>query len=89
MLEFLQTPPAQAVIWFAVLVVLCVIGAYVVLWFRNRQVKSGSSASDMLTHFRELRDEGELSQTEFRGVKSILGARLQDELDSNRAARDD
>jgi len=89
MLEFLQTTTAQVVIWIAVLLVLCAIGAYVVLWFRNGQDNNQPSSSEWLSHFREIHDQGGISHTEFREIKSVLGARLQEELDSNRMERED
>lgn len=88
MVEFLQSTSAQAVIWVSVLLIVCAIGTYVVMFFRKRVSKTGSTASDLLTNFRHLHSRGGISQTEFREIKSVLGARFQDELDSNDAERD-
>jgi len=88
MFEFLQSTPAQAVLWIAVLLVLCAIGAYVVMWFRERSGKSRASSSELLTGFRELREEGDISGTEFRNIKSVLGQKLQEELKSSDAEGD-
>jgi hypothetical protein len=43
----------------------------------------------MLTGFREMQSEGDISQTEFKRIKSVLGGRLQSELESNNAEEDD
>jgi len=88
MFEFLQSTPGQAVLWIAVLLVLCAIGAYVVMWFRERSGKSRASSSELLTGFRELREEGDISGTEFRNIKSVLGQKLQEELKSSDAEGD-
>jgi hypothetical protein len=86
--EFLRSTSAQAVIWIAILLVLCAIGAYVVIFFRNRGRSSQSSASELLTSFRQLHNKGGISRTEFREIKSVLGTKIQDELDSSDAERE-
>lgn len=73
MLEFLRTPLAQAVLWFSILTALIAIGVYVVAKFRDRAVGSESETGDMLTSFREMRQQGDLSETEFRTIKTMLG----------------
>ena len=80
MLEFLRTPIAQAVIWLTVLTVLVVVGAYVVAKFRGRAVGAAPEASDMLSTFREMRQQGDLSEAEFRTIKTKLGATLPEQL---------
>jgi len=89
MIEFMRSTSAQAVIWGAVLLILCTIGTYVVMFYRNRGSGPRSSASDMLTRFRQLHSRGGISQTEFREIKSVLGEKLQDELDSDAAEGED
>ena len=88
MREFLSTTHAQAVIWGSVLLILLIAGAYVVKFFRDRDAKSEVSANELLCRFRELQEKGELSQTEFRDIKSLLGPRLRAETRSKDADRD-
>ena len=88
MREFLSTTTAQAVIWGSVLLILLVAGAYVVRFFRDRDVKSQVSASELLSRFRELHEKGDLSQSEFRHIKSALGIRLHAEIRSEDADQD-
>lgn len=85
MFEFLQSTPAQAVLWVTALLVLCAIGTYVVMRFRGRSGESRRSSSELLTGFRDLRDEGDISGTEFQRIKSVLGQKLQEELKSSDA----
>ena len=90
MQEFLQSAPAQAVIWIATLIALCSVGVYLIKVVRERSDSGGQlSASDMLTGFREMHNEGDISQTEFKRIKSVLGGRLHDEVESNNAGGDD
>lgn len=83
MAEFLFSPAAQAVIWTSVLVALIIVGIYFVLGFRRWQHDDRVSANRLLTEFRNLRDSGSVSPSEFKNIKSVLGAKLQDELGSD------
>lgn len=80
MKEFLFSAPAQAVIWTVVLVFLAVVGWYVAGRFRDRTEKSHLSANELLTNFRELHQRGGINDAEFRTIKTVLGAKLQEEL---------
>jgi len=89
MKEFLLSAPAQAVIWITALLILCSAGIYIVKLVREHTEGDAElSASDMLTGFRDLHDVGEISQTEFKRIKSVLGDRLHDETGSNDAGGD-
>lgn len=79
MQEFLTSTPAQAVIWTAVLVVLMVVGAWVVRRFRDRADDHQLSANELLTNFRELHHQGDINESEFRTIKTVLGPQIQDE----------
>lgn len=80
MLEFLRTPVAQAVIAVAVLAILSMVGYYIVLRFRGRTGDDKPSASEWLTNYRELHRQGDISDAEYRTIKSVLGEKLQREL---------
>lgn len=88
MREFLSTTTAQAVIWGSVLLILLIVGAYIAKFFRDRGAKSQVSASELLSRFRELQEQGDLSQTEFRHIKSVLRPRLQAETRSKDAEQE-
>lgn len=89
MWEFLRSTPAQAVLWVAVLFILSAIGVYLVKFFRNRADGGISSAHEMLSRFRDMQDDGQLSTHEFRRVRSVLAPRLDAELKSKDAERED
>lgn len=80
MLEFLGTPFAKAVESVAVLMILMAVGFYLVQRFRDRTDEDRQTASDLLTNFREMRHEGDISESEFRTIKTVLGHKLQEEL---------
>jgi uncharacterized membrane protein len=81
MLDFLSTTPAQVVIGVAVLAMLSVVGCYVVARFRERSDDSGPTASELLSNYREMRQQGDIDETEYRTIKTALGAKLQQEVE--------
>lgn len=81
MREFLTTPTAKAVFWLAVLMVMLVVSYYLVRRFRDRIDEDRQTTSDLLTNFREMHQEGDISETEFRTIKTVLGEKLHEELE--------
>jgi len=65
----------------AVLFAVCAVGGvYAVLKLRKELKETPSGASDMMANFRELRSQGELSEQEFRTIKTLLADQLEQEL---------
>lgn len=83
MLDFLRTWPAQLVIGVSILAILSVVGWYVVARFRDSTGEGGLSASDLLSNFREIHQQGDIDEAEYRKIKTALGAKLQQELKSS------
>ena len=83
MLEFLQSPAARVITLLALVAALIVIGIYIIARVRRKLSETGPDASELLTNFRELHAKGELSDEEFRTIKSMLGEQLQPELRNN------
>jgi uncharacterized membrane protein len=73
-------PLAQVIVLVTVTAVLIAIGVYVVGRFRDRAAGDQPSPSEHLTKFREMHASGELSDEEFRTIKSQLAQQLQAEL---------
>jgi len=80
MQEFLSTPLAKAVISVAILLVILAVGYYLVRRFRDRIDDDRQTTSDWLTNFREMHHEGDISEAEFRTIKTVLGQKLQEEI---------
>ena len=78
--EWLGIPGADLVVWLAVLAILVAIAYYVIGKIRAESVQQEPGASELLSKFRDLHSQGDLSETEFRTIKTTLAARLQDEL---------
>ena len=81
MKEFLLTTPAQLVIWTTVLLVLMTVGWYLVGRFRDNDGDDRLSANELLTNFKDLHHQGDIDESEYRTIKTALGAKLQQELE--------
>jgi hypothetical protein len=79
-LEFLGTPAAQVVIWVTVLAFLLLVAYYLVQRFRDRTGDDRPVSNELLTNFREMNRQGDISDAEFRTIKTVLGGRIQSEL---------
>lgn len=78
-----QEKLVRAGIWFAVMAAVIALGAFIVSKFRDREDDDQPLASELLTNFRELHDEGELSDQEFRKIKTLLAEQLEQELNDS------
>ena len=78
--EFFASPLTQITILLAVLAVLVAAGVYIVGRFRGGSEKDQPTASELMTNFRELHSQGDLSEQEYRNIKTLLAERLQNEL---------
>jgi hypothetical protein len=67
----------QLGIGLGLLVGLVVVGVLVVQRFRGGTADDGVGSSDLLSKFQEMRHEGDISETEYRTIKSVLGQQLK------------
>ncbi len=79
MYQLLRSTETQVVILLAVLLILSVVAWYVVARFRDR-ASQDTTASDLLTNFREMHHRGDLNQAEYRTIKGVLTEKITDEL---------
>ena len=70
----------EAALLFAAITALAGLGALVVSKFRGSTKDEERPASQMLSNFRDLAEQGELSETEFRNIKTLLSDKIQEEL---------
>jgi uncharacterized membrane protein len=78
--DFLQSAAAQAVIWLAICAALVAVGIYVVMKVRQTLSENEAKTHELISDFRELHSQGELSDEEYRTIKATLAARLQQEI---------
>jgi len=82
MAEYFHSTVAEVVALFAVLVGLLIVAFYLIDRSRGGALEQRPQSSDQLTIFRELHSKGELSDEEYRTIKSMLSDKLQEELNS-------
>ena len=83
--RFWNTGPDWLVlcIWIAVLAVSVTVAYYVVEKIRPKPVQKERNVDQWLSKFSELHSQGELSDEEFRTIKTTLAAQPRDELKDN------
>ncbi len=80
MLDLVQNSATQTALFRTViLVVVSIVGFYIVQ--RVRDVADDTETTgDMLSNFREMEHQGDLSEAEFRTIKTVLAARMQSQI---------
>lgn len=73
----------ELVLWTTVLAAVALVAMWAIGKIRAEPVQQEPTASELLSNFRELHSRGELSDAEFRTIKTKLAARLQEELRDN------
>lgn len=71
---------SDLVIWVAVCAACIAVAIYVLGKIRAETVQQEPTASELMVKFRDQHSKGELSDEEFRTIKTTLAARLKDEL---------
>ncbi len=87
MWEIFQIPEARWVMLAAGLGILLLIGVYLIRKVRPSEEEQFSASSELITNSRELHAQGELSDEEYRTIKSKLAGDLEQEL--RRATEED
>jgi len=80
MWDFLHTSTAQLVLGLSAVAILVAVGIYVAGRVKSSVREDGITTNELLTNFRELHSQGELSDVEYRTIKAMLSARLQEEI---------
>lgn len=75
-----EDPIAELVIWAALGAIVIALAAYVIGKIRAEPAQNEPEASDLISKFRDLHSRGELSDAEFRTIKTTLAGRLEEEL---------
>ena len=78
--EYLDPHVVELMIWLVVLTALVAVAARVIRKIRPKPIQHEPLAEDLLPKYREMHSRGELSDTEFRTIKTKLGEQLRNEL---------
>lgn len=71
---------------FAAIFALTAMAISIARRFRDRTADDSSASTDMLSKFRELHDQGGLSDEEFRTIKTKLAGDVKPEINDNSGA---
>ncbi|HUE72818.1 MAG TPA: hypothetical protein VMP01_18175 [Pirellulaceae bacterium] len=74
----------QLGIWGGLLVLLLVIAFLVVRKLRDNATGNQPRSGDMLSNFQEMKQEGDISDAEFRNIKAVLGNQLRSDVKSGK-----
>jgi uncharacterized membrane protein len=81
--RFWQFDALWVIFWIAVLAVLVTVAYYVIGKIRPKSVQKEPEDRRWLVKIGELRSQGEVSDEEFRTIKTSLEMQLRDELNDN------
>jgi uncharacterized membrane protein len=70
----------QLMLGIGVLLGLVIVGVLIVQRFRGGAADTGQSANELMTNFQEMQQRGDISDADYRKIKSVLGAQLHSEL---------
>jgi hypothetical protein len=76
----------DALLLFAAIFALTAVGVAVARRFRGRSAQDGLDPNQLMSNFRDLYEQGGLSDEEFRTIKAKLAAELKAELKDNSKA---
>lgn len=81
--RLLELGVESLIVWIALLAVMLCVAAYVIQRVRAQAVQKEHSAGELLSNFREMHSRGVLDDSEYRTIKTVLTARLSEELKDN------
>ncbi len=84
LLDFVSHGHGLMMLLVAVTVSVCAVGYYVVDKVRRSLREEGPSVHEHVTNFRELHARGQLSDEEYRNIKSKLASRLVEQVKTNK-----
>jgi uncharacterized membrane protein len=67
---------AQVMLWMGVLIGLVVLGVLLVQRFRGGANDTAGEANELAANFEEMRSRGDITDADYRKIKSALGKQL-------------
>jgi uncharacterized membrane protein len=74
----------QVMLAMGVLMALVIVGVLIVQRFRGGMTQRGFTAGELMANFQEMRGRGDISDADYRKIKSVLGDKLQSELNDGK-----
>ena len=71
---------SQVVVGLGMLIGMVVAAVLVVQRFRGSAVRNGRPTSELISNFQEMHTRGDISDADYRKIKSVLGDQLHGEV---------
>jgi len=71
---------AQLALGVGILIALVITGAIIVQRFRGSAADKALDANELIGNFQEMHSRGDITDADYRKIKSVLGAKLHSEL---------
>ena len=71
---------AQLAVGVGLLIALVLAGVIIVQRFRGSMADKALDANELLGNFQEMHSRGDITDADYRKIKSVLGARLHSDL---------
>jgi hypothetical protein len=78
--------PVQLVIWGSILALMVAISYFVLRRLRGFAVGNDDTPLELLTNFREMKVQGDISDKEFRTIKALLNEKQAPSIKHNQDA---
>jgi len=78
-----EDPVKELVFWATIGAIMIAVLAYIIGKIRAESTQQEPGASELMSKFRDLHSKGELSDAEFRTIKTALAVQMQEELKDN------
>jgi uncharacterized membrane protein len=75
---------SQIMLAVGMLMGLVILGVLIVQRFRGGMTDRGFSSGELMANFQEMRGRGDISDTDYRKIKAVLGDKLQGELNDGK-----
>jgi uncharacterized membrane protein len=67
---------AQVLAAMGMLIGMVIAAVLIVQRFRGNTVRSGNPTSELISNFQEMRSRGDITDADYRKIKSVLGDQL-------------
>ncbi len=71
---------AQLALGVGILIALVIVGAIIVQRFRGGAADTALDANELFANFEEMHSRGDITDADYRKIKSVLGAKLHSAL---------
>ncbi|MFO0922140.1 MAG: hypothetical protein U0905_06570 [Pirellulales bacterium] len=86
MLDFLTGSTVQAILSVVALAAICTVAYFIVLKLRDSSLNDQRLDDEALKNLEEMRQQGDISDAEYRKIQSVLGMKQASDADDAKQA---